>query len=232
MRPSVGFAAVKLLEDAGCVIEVPEQTCCGQPAYNSGDRGTTRALAERTIENFRGYDYVVAPSGSCAGMIKVHFPELFADDPNWLPRANDLAARTYELTSFLVDVLGVTSVDATYEGTVTYHDACHLCHAQKVRSQPRQLLRLIPGVELIPLEESEICCGAAGTYNLTQPEMSERLGQRKRQHIEATSAEAVATGNVGCILQIARQLKESDRPIQVVHPIDLLDRAYCGDKRD
>ena len=104
----MGFAAVKLLEDAGCVVEVPEQTCCGQPAYNSGDRATTRAIAERTIQGFRGYDYLVAPSGSCGGMIKAHYPELFADDPDWLPRANELAARTYELTSFLVDMLGVT----------------------------------------------------------------------------------------------------------------------------
>jgi len=123
IRPSVGFAAVKLLEDAGCVVEVPVQTCCGQPAFNSGDRGTARDLAERTIEAFRGLDYVVAPSGSCAGMIR-HFPELFADDPNWLPRANALAARTFELTSFLVDVLGVTKVDATFQGAVTYHDSC------------------------------------------------------------------------------------------------------------
>src|ERR687893_308420 len=110
MRPSVGFAAVKLLEDAGCRVEVPVQTCCGQPAYNSGDRGTTRDLAERMIEAFRGYDYVVAPSGSCAGMIKTHYPELFMDDPNWAPRANELAGRTFELTSFLVDVL-LESID-------------------------------------------------------------------------------------------------------------------------
>jgi len=123
MRPSVGFAAVKLLEDAGCIVDAPVQTCCGQPAYNSGDRGTARALAERMIEAFRGYDYVVAPSGSCAGMIKAHYPELFADDPNWMPKVDALAARTYELTSFLVDVLGVTKVDATFEGEVTYHDS-------------------------------------------------------------------------------------------------------------
>src|SRR5437870_3634672 len=124
MRPSVGFAAVKLLEDAGCVVEVPVQTCCGQPAYNSGDRGTTRDLAAQVVTAFRGYDYVVAPSGSCAGMIKVHYPELFADDPNWLPRVNELAARTHELTSFLVDVRGVTGVDAAFHGAVTYHDSC------------------------------------------------------------------------------------------------------------
>src|SRR3712207_2588281 len=147
IRPSVGFAAVKLLEDAGCRVEVPVQTCCGQPAFNSGDRGTARDLAERTIAAFRGYDYVVAPSGSCAGMIR-HFPELFADDPNWLPRANELAGRTYELTSFLVDVLGVTGVDARFSGAVTYHDSCSGLRELGVRRQPRQLLASVEGLEL------------------------------------------------------------------------------------
>ena len=111
---------------------------------------------------------------------------------------------------------------------MAYHDACHLCHGQQIRSQPRALLAMIPGVELVPLEESEICCGAAGTYNLTQPEMSERLGKRKMDHIEATGAEMVVTGNVGCILQIARKIKERGSPIEVAHPVDLLDRSYRG----
>src|SRR5215210_4337884 len=124
MRPSVGFAAAKLLEDAGCQVEVPVQTCCGQPAYNAGDRGTSRDLAIQLIETFDLYDYVVAPSGSCAGMIKVHFPELLSEDPNWARRANALGAKTFELTSFLVDVLGVTKVDARFSGAVTYHDSC------------------------------------------------------------------------------------------------------------
>src|SRR5918994_1271554 len=145
MRPSVGFAAVKLLEDAGCRVEVPVQTCCGQPAYNSGDRGTTRDLAERMIDTFRGYDYVVAPSGSCAGMIRTHYPELFADDPNWLPKAHALGARTYELTSFLVDVLGVTQVDAAFDGAVTYHDSCSGLRELGVKAQPRRLLRSVDG---------------------------------------------------------------------------------------
>ena len=118
MRPSVGFAAVKLLEDAGCIVDAPVQTCCGQPAYNSGDRGTTRDLAMQVINTFHGYDYVVAPSGSCAGMIKAHYPELFEEDPNWRAKADVLAAKTYELTSFLVDVMKVTRVEAAFDGTV------------------------------------------------------------------------------------------------------------------
>src|SRR5215204_3328451 len=123
MRPSVGFAAVKLLEDAGCSVEVPSQTCCGQPAYNTGDRATTRDLAERVIESFKGFDYVVAPSGSCAGMIKVHYPELFPEGSAERAAADELAARTYELVSFLVDVRKVGKVDAAYKGTITYHDS-------------------------------------------------------------------------------------------------------------
>src|ERR671920_485876 len=187
MRPSVGFAAVKLLEDAGCVVEVPVQTCCGQPAFNSGDRGTARELAERTIEAFRGLDYVVAPSGSCAGMIR-HFPELFADDPNWLPRANALAARTFELTSFLVDVLGVTKVDATYEGTVTYHDSCSGLRELGVRSQPRRLLASMEGVDLVELNESDVCCGFGGTFAVKDSDISGAIVDAKMKHVSETGA--------------------------------------------
>src|SRR5947207_8266962 len=123
-RPSVGFAAVKLLEQAGCTVEVPAQTCCGQPAYNSGDKADAKAIARQVIAAFAGYDYVVAPSGSCAGMVKVHYPELFANEPEILAKAQELAARTHELVSFLVDVRGMLSVAAAWPRAVTYHDAC------------------------------------------------------------------------------------------------------------
>ena len=139
---------MKLLEDAGCIVEVPAQTCCGQPAFNSGDRGTTRAIAEQTIDAFAPYDYVVAPSGSCAGMIKAHYPELFADDPNLARKADALAAKTYELVSFLVDVMGVTQVDAAYEGGVTYHDSCSGLRELGVKRQPRLLLASVEGLKL------------------------------------------------------------------------------------
>src|SRR5260370_21369707 len=123
MRPSVGFAAAKLLEDAGCSVEVPRQACCGQPAYNSGDRSTTREIAEQVIEAFAPYDYVVVPSGSCARISKVHYPQLFRNDPNWLPKAEAFAAKTFELVSFLVEVIGVTAVAASYWGSCTYPTA-------------------------------------------------------------------------------------------------------------
>src|SRR5690242_13123906 len=140
-RPSIGFAAVELLERAGCTVDVPRaQTCCGQPAYNSGDRTDAKSIARRVIAAFAGYDYVVAPSGSCAGMVKVHYPEMFADEPAMLSKAEELAARTYELVSFLVDVRAVSRVDAAWRGSVTYHDACSGLRELGVREQPRRLL--------------------------------------------------------------------------------------------
>ena len=146
-RPTVGFAAVKLLEEAGCTVEVPRaQTCCGQPAYNSGDRADAKAIALQVFDAFAGYDYVVAPSGSCAGMLRVHYPELFADDPENLPRAQELAARSWELVSFLVDVCGMQAVAARWQRRVTYHDACSGLRELGVKVQPRQLLASVDGL--------------------------------------------------------------------------------------
>src|SRR5215472_5687163 len=146
IRPSVGFAAVKLLEKAGCTVAVPRQTCCGQPAFNSGDRASARAIAEQVIEAFAPYDYVVAPSGSCAGMLRIHYPELFHGDPNWRPRADAFAAKTFELVSFLVDVMKVERVNARFAGTVTYHDACSGLRELGIRAQPRKLLAGVEGL--------------------------------------------------------------------------------------
>jgi L-lactate dehydrogenase complex protein LldE len=222
MRPSVGFAAVKLLEDAGCRVEVPEQTCCGQPAYNSGDRATARALAERTIEAFRGLDYVVAPSGSCAGMIKTHFPELFADDPNWLPKANGLAARTYELTSFLVDVMGVTAVKASYEGEVTYHDSCSGLRELRVQSQPRKLLASVEGLTLVEMNENDVCCGFGGTFAVKYGDISGAIVEKKAENIVASGAPTVLAGDLGCLMNMAGKLSRDGRGIAVRHVAEVL----------
>ena len=222
MRPSVGFAAVKLLEDAGCRVEVPEQTCCGQPAYNSGDRATARALAERTIDSFRGLDYVVAPSGSCAGMIKTHFPELFADDPNWLPKANALAARTHELTSFLVDVMGVTEVDATFEGAVTYHDSCAGLRELKVRSQPRKLLGTVEGLTLVEMNETDVCCGFGGTFAVKYSDISGAIVEKKAENIVASGAPTLLAGDLGCLMNMAGKLSRDGRQVQVRHVAEVL----------
>jgi len=222
IRPSVGFASVKLLEEAGCAVEVPVQTCCGQPAYNSGDRATARDLAIRMIDAFRGYDYVVAPSGSCAGMVRAHFPELFADDPNWLPKADALARRTYELTSFLVDVLGVTDVDATFAGTVTYHDSCSGLRELGVRAQPRRLLASVEGLTLVELPESDVCCGFGGTFAVKYADISNAIVEAKTQNIASTGAATVLAGDLGCCMNIAGKLSREGRPVAVRHVAEIL----------
>ena len=222
IRPSVGFASVKLLEEAGCAVEVPVQTCCGQPAYNSGDRATARDLAIRMIDAFRGYDYVVAPSGSCAGMVRAHFPELFADDPNWLPKADALARRTYELTSFLVDVLGVTDVGATFAGTVTYHDSCSGLRELGVRAQPRRLLASVEGLTLVELPESDVCCGFGGTFAVKYADISNAIVEAKTQNIASTGAATVLAGDLGCCMNIAGKLSREGRPVAVRHVAEIL----------
>ena len=222
IRPSVGFASVKLLEEAGCAVEVPVQTCCGQPAYNSGDRATARDLAIRMIDAFRGYDYVVAPSGSCAGMVRAHFPELFADDPNWLQKADALARRTYELTSFLVDVLGVTDVDATFAGTVTYHDSCSGLRELGVRAQPRRLLASVEGLTLVELPESDVCCGFGGTFAVKYADISNAIVEAKTQNIASTGAATVLAGDLGCCMNIAGKLSREGRPVAVRHVAEIL----------
>jgi L-lactate dehydrogenase complex protein LldE len=222
MRPSIGFAAVKLLEDAGCIVEAPAQTCCGQPAYNTGDRATTRDLAERVIETFRGFDYVVAPSGSCAGMIKVHYPELFMDDPNWAPKAHELAARTWELTSFLVDVMGVEATTARFDGAVTYHDSCSGLRELGVKRQPRRLLESIDGLEIVEMADSEVCCGFGGTFAVKYSDISNAIVSEKTKNIAETGAPLVLAGDLGCLMNMAGKLSREGRPIAARHVAEVL----------
>lgn len=221
-RPTVGFAAVKLLEDAGRLVEVPAQTCCGQPAYNSGDRATARSLAQQVIAAFEPFDYVVAPSGSCAGMIKRHYPSLFEDDPDWQARARRLSAKTFELTSFLTDVLKVERVTARYAGTATYHDACSGLRELGVKTQPRRLLATVEGLELRELEESEVCCGFGGTFCVKYPELSNRIVSDKVARILATGADTVLAGDLGCLLNIAGKLQRDGAAIKVRHVAEVL----------
>lgn len=222
MRPSVGFAAVKLLEDAGCEIEVPPQTCCGQPAYNSGDRSTARDIAERVIEAFMPYDYVVAPSGSCAGMIRAHYPELFHGDPNWLPKAEALAAKTYELVSFLVDVLGVKAVEARFDGTVAYHDSCSGLRELGIREQPRRLLASVRGLRLEELPRRDVCCGFGGTFSVKYPDISDAIVGKKANDVAATGAGTLLAGDLGCLMNIAGKLQREGKPVQVRHVAEVL----------
>jgi L-lactate dehydrogenase complex protein LldE len=236
-RPTVGFAAVKLLEQAGCIVEVPRaQTCCGQPAYNSGDKADAKAIARQVVAAFAGFDYVVAPSGSCAGMVKVHFPELFADEPEMLAQTQELAARTYELVSFLVDVRGFAPVDAAWPHTATYHDACSGLRELGVRAQPRQLLGSVEGLTLKELPGAEVCCGFGGTFCVKYPEISDKMVTDKAAEIAATGAEAVLAGDLGCLLNIAGKLSRLGHRIETRHIAEVLagvtgDAPPIGDPR-
>jgi L-lactate dehydrogenase complex protein LldE len=222
-RPTVGFAAAKLLEEAGCVVAVPRaQTCCGQPAYNSGDRGDTRAIAVQVITAFEPFDYVVAPSGSCAGMIREHYPALFDDDPTMQARARALAARTYELVSFLTDVRGMSRVAARFDGTVTYHDSCSGLRELGVKQQPRKLLATVEGLRLKELPGAEICCGFGGTFCVKYPEISDKIVGEKTADIAATGAGTLLAGDLGCLLNMAGKLTREGRPVAVRHVAEVL----------
>ena len=222
-RPAVGFAAVRLLETAGCEVHVPRaQTCCGQPAFNTGDRRTTEALARSLVATFAGFDYVVAPSGSCAGMLRRHLPELFEDDPAMHARAVELAARCWELTSFLTDVRGLASVDAELSARVTYHDSCSGLRELKVREQPRRLLGSVRGLELVELAESEVCCGFGGTFCVKYPEISTRMVSDKAANALASGADLLLAGDLGCLMNIAGRLKRLGAPLQVRHVAEVL----------
>ncbi|HLI10173.1 MAG TPA: (Fe-S)-binding protein [Alphaproteobacteria bacterium] len=222
-RPTVGFAAVKLLEEAGCTVEVPRaQTCCGQPAYNSGDKADAKDIARAVISAFEPYDYVVAPSGSCAGMIKVHYAELFADEPAWAQRARALARRTYELISFLVDICGVDAVDARYNGTATYHDSCSGLRELGVKAQPRKLLASVEGLTLKELPGTEVCCGFGGTFCIKYPEISTRMVDDKIKDVANTGADTLLAGDLGCLLNMAGRLAREGSPIKVRHVAEVL----------
>ncbi len=220
-RPTVGFAAVKLLEDAGCTVEVPSQTCCGQPAYNSGDRKNAAAIAAQVIEAFAGYDYVVAPSGSCAGQLRVHYPLLF-EDAAMKAKAEAFAARVYELTSFLGDVLGVRRVEASFAGAVTYHDACSGLRELGVREQPRALLSSVAGLTLTELKDSDVCCGFGGTFAVKYPEISDRIVEKKAASVEASRAPTLLAGDMGCLLNMAGKLRREGSAVRVRHVAEVL----------
>src|ERR1700759_4849316 len=222
IRPSIGFAAVKLLEDAGCTVEVPHQTCCGQPAFNAGDRATARAIAGQVIDAFAPYDYVVAPSGSCAGMLKAHYPELFHGDPNWLPRADAFAAKTYELVSFLVDVLGVTRVDAGLEATAPSHDSCSGLRELGVRVQPRRLLGTVRGLTLKEMRDADVCCGFGGTFCVKYPDISNATVGKRAANPAAPGATLRVAGALGCLMNRAGKLHRDGTPIAARHVAEVL----------
>jgi L-lactate dehydrogenase complex protein LldE len=222
-RPSVGFASIRLLEQAGCRVEVPRaQTCCGQPAYNAGDRDTARALGRGILDAFGGFDYVVAPSGSCAGMLSHHLPTLFEDDPNLRLRADALAGRTHELTSFLADVMGVQRVPAHYVGNATYHDSCAGLRELGVKAQPRALLHSVTGLTVTEMTDPEICCGFGGTFCVKYPDISNRMVTDKSADIAQTGADTLLAGDMGCLLNMAGKLKREGSTVKVRHVAEVL----------
>jgi L-lactate dehydrogenase complex protein LldE len=230
MRPETGDAMVRILERLGVKMEYPQnQTCCGQPAFNSGYRKEAKKLAARFIDIFENSEAVVCPSGSCVHMVRNHYPELFRDEPDMLVRARAVASRTYEFTEYLVEVLGVTNpgteLDTRYDGTITYHDSCHLARGLGIRTQPRQLLENIPGLTLVEMEESDRCCGFGGTFSTAYPEISTAMVDDKIACILATGADAVVGCDLSCLMNIAGRLSRKNSPLQVFHIAELLDQT-------
>ncbi len=223
IRPRIGFAAIRLLKEAGCTVEVPmTQTCCGQPAWNSGDSKDAAALARQVIEAFEPYDHVVAPSGSCAGMLRVHYPEALAGDPAWAERARDLAAKTHEITSFLADVRGYRPKARAISATATYHDSCAGLRELGVFAQPRKLLAAVEGLEVRKLEGNEECCGFGGTFCVKYPAISNAIVGEKAAAIERTGADLLLAGDLGCLMNMAGKLSRRGSRVRCFHTIEVL----------
>ena len=223
MRPQIGFAALQLLEEAGCRVEVPpQQICCGQPAFNSGDDADAAALARQLIAAFEPYDYVVLPSGSCAGSIRHGYPELLGDDPAWAARAESLAAKTHEIMSFLVDVLGFVPEGRRLDASATYHDSCAGLRELGVSAQPRRLLAAVDGLALRPLEGNDVCCGFGGTFCVKYPAISNKIVEEKAEAIERSGAELLLAGDLGCLLNMAGKLHRRGSAVRCYHTIEVV----------
>ena len=222
-RPAVGHATIKLLQQADCKVVVPSgQTCCGQPAYNNGDRKTARQLARSVIDEFSQYDYVVVPSGSCAGMIKCHYPELLADDSEYHQSALQLASRCYELTAFLVDVLEFSPAGIAFDNCITYHDSCSCLRELHIKTQPRSLLRGVDKLALNEMQGTEECCGFGGTFCVKYDELSISMVDGKINNIRQTGANVLLAADMGCLMNIAGRVKRQGLPLRVYHIAEVL----------
>ncbi len=223
MRPRIGFAALKLLEAAGCEVLVPaNQTCCGQPAFNSGDRGRALALAKKLLSEFEACDYLVAPSGSCAGMVKSHYIDLAGDEPGLAEGMARLAAKTYELSDFLATVVKLERPPGNYVGSVAYHDSCAGLRELGIKAQPRALLAKMPGVRLEELNGAEECCGFGGTFSVKFGELAAAIADKKCANIAASGADAVVLGDLGCMLNIEGKLRRLGDATPVLHIAEVL----------
>lgn len=223
IRPQIGFAAIQLLEEAGCIVEVPAaQTCCGQPAFNSGDDADAAHLARQTIAAFEGLDHVVLPSGSCAATMVHGYPELLADDPDWAARARAFAARTHEITSFLVDVMGYRPQGRRLDASATYHDSCSGLRDLGVAAQPRAMLAEIEGLQMHGLEGNDVCCGFGGTFCVKYAPISNAIVTEKAEAIERSGADLLLAGDLGCLMNMAGKLHRRGAATRCFHTIEVL----------
>ncbi len=221
--PEVGFAVVRVFEKLGIGVECPaEQTCCGQPAFNSGYRKEAKQAAEHFINVFGDAETIVCPSGSCVNMVRNHYPELFKDDRKWLPRALEAAKRTFELSEYLVDVLGIDDLGASYEGRITYHDSCHLLRGLGVKEQPRKLIKKIRDAEFVEMYDSDRCCGFGGAFSVKYPEISAAILEDKFKNIISSNADVVTGCDMGCLMNIQGILSRKRLPVKTMHIAQLL----------
>ncbi|MCD9185322.1 MAG: (Fe-S)-binding protein [Pyrinomonadaceae bacterium] len=222
--PNVGTAAVAVLRRAGCEVVFDErQTCCGQPAFNTGYRREARKFAERFIEIFEesDADFIVSPSGSCTAMVK-HFHELFPNDKNWRERAEKIAGKTFEFSSFLVNILKLENVGAKFSGRLTWHDACHGLRDLKIKNEPRSLLKNIENAEFVELENADVCCGFGGTFSVKYPEISAAILDNKIESIERSGADAVVACDASCLMQIGGRLSRTGSKVKPMHIAEIL----------
>lgn len=232
MFTHLNVATARVLTENGCEVVIPNtQTCCGALQMHSGERDTGLELARKNIEAFEQADVeaIIINAAGCGAQLK-EYNEMLEDDPEYHDRAIAFTAKVRDITEFLAEI-PLNGAMAPVHARVAYHDACHLAHGQKITEQPRALLRRIPGVELVDLVESDWCCGSAGTYNITQPEMANKLLDRKMKHVSDADPEIVAACNTGCILQIQSGIRRANKQIEVLHPVELLDRAYQAAKK-
>ncbi len=221
-RPSVGFACIKLLESAGYQVVVPKtQTCCGQPAFNNGDNKNAAELAKKLISEFEDYDYIVAPSGSCIAMLH-DYPALFTTNSESHKKAKRLKNRSFEITSFLVDVVDHKSIGSSFRGAITYHDSCSGLRSLAIEKQPRKLLGQVKHAQVREMKEADACCGFGGTFCVKYAEISNQMVTDKIKAICATDADLLVSGEMGCLLNIVGKLKRENKTIQARHIVEVL----------
>lgn len=221
--PAVGECVVAVLRRLGVEVTFnPAQTCCGQPAFNTGYRQEAREVAARVLDIFQDAEYVVVPSGSCATMIRVFYPELFSDDPARLRQAQELRGRVFEFSEFLVKVLKVEDVGASFRGRVTYHDSCHLLRELGIESEPRKLIRAVKGIELVEMQDHQLCCGFGGTFSVKFPEVSVAMAEDKLRAAADSGAEVIVANDSGCLMQLAGAIHRRGLPLETMHLAELL----------